>query len=542
MFYRVQLLVWVVWAMLLPAIAWGSGRPGKLDEFALQSKYIVIAECKEAGRGKKQWPLEATLKVETVLKAPKDGPAPKTLKVFGVTSSANRFNFKKGGRFLVFVDSNMCATRQGSSITIEPNGTLGGLSQTTNSPGELVCLEKNTNTVEKLTKQIKRVLSGEYKAQLLDNIPNKKLSFPTRTASAVSLARLYPDEAVKPLVNYIRELCLAGDLQSQDYEGVCGALVRVSPQETAKLWLELCKNEKLPYPSLFYYTLTYAMANRNVLVPDIKKHLPSIMKRYKKWKTHDPGDSPAAYLLPLLARNGCRDDQVKAIVVEVLSLDKIDHVTRIMVSAATLNFPETVPLFWKQLKRLEASTYAYSSSIPHPFVVGVMVYKKGPGELKEARKALLRKFPEIEGRLSKDNSPINAGRGWYFLTQKNPGGNQVIYFVARCHDSTSGPREKWTYKFVPIRLIGTETTLSEKEARVLAAELSNRSFAAKKLVNPLNNKPIKPFLFKPGRFHSTELKNGRWEVRSCPPAGVYSVVSFSPTGSEPKVDIGFATH
>ena len=325
---------------------------------------------------------------------------------------------------------------------------------------ELFCLEPDTDTVKKLKKQVQFVLSGKYKKQLLQDIQNKELKFPDRRKSALSVERTYPEEATAPLISLIVELAHTNKVQGHDYNGLCEVLVRRFPNEAARVWLQLCKSDKLPENSyVFHYVLTERIGRSRVTIAQFQKHLPAILKRYEKWKKHHSGETPAAYLLPIFANHNCRSDEVKAIVMNVLRQEKIAHVERILQSTAKLNFPESVPLFWKHHKKLKSANYKYSNNIPHPFVSGVMVNKGGSGKVTDAKDALYKAFASVKGNLS-ETPPIGMGSGWYFLTRKDAQGNQSIYFVARCHDNTSGPRQNWTYRYVPVMLIGQKPSLS----------------------------------------------------------------------------------
>ena len=347
--------------------------------------------------------------------------------------------------FFVFVDANGRADRQGSATLIEGDGRLSG------NVFELICLSPNTTTVKEMITQVQSVLSGNYEKQLIKDIKNKKLKPAIRRQRAIAMVRTFPSKAVEPLKFLIEDLCYVR-VDDGSCPDICMALARLSPKDTALLWLKLCR-KKLPHPYVFYYELTNILGEKGIQIPGLKEHLSDIVAMYSRWHKAHPGETPAAYLLPVFAKNGCRSHEVRDIVMMTLSQDRIDHVTKVFPSIAVLNFPESVPLFWNHIKILKAKNFEYGNNIPHQFVPGVMVHKGGSGDLGAARMALFSKFPILRDNLS-DTPPIALGSGWYFLTKKNAQGNRSICFVAWCHDSTSGPRKAWIYKHVPVQLIG----------------------------------------------------------------------------------------
>ncbi len=439
--------------MIMPNISIGSGFPDHLDKLTIDAKYIVVAKCTAGGHsdGQLSW---VTLEVTKVIKAPKSDPSPKILRVKGMTSRANRFNFFIGKRFFVFIDANGRADRQGSVTMVEDNGKLSY------TLSELICLAPNTDTVKELIEQVRSVLSGEYEKRLIKVIRNRNLKPSTRRKCAIAMARTFPSRAVKLLAFLIEDLCYV-QLNDGSAMDICMALARLSPRETALLWFKLCRKQ-LPHPYVFYYDLTYIVGDKGIQIPKLQDHLSDVIAMYNAWNKTHSGETPAAYLLPIFAKNSCRSKEVQDIVMKTLSQDEVVHVAKVFSSIAILNFPESVPLFWNHLRRLKSKNYEGSNNIPHQFVSAVMVYKGGAGALAAAKASLLRKFPELKGNLSSE-APICMGSGWYFLTKKSRHGTHSIYFVARCHDKTSGPRKIWTYKYVPIRLIGQKQGWNRKK-------------------------------------------------------------------------------
>ena len=438
-----SLLLMGLLIVLIPKNALGSGFPGHLDKYAIEAKYIVVAKCTDLVYEKDHLP-SATLEIEQIIKAPKSDSSPTTLRVTGMTSSANRFSFIKGKRFFVFVGANGRADRRGSATMIEGERLSGNLF-------ELICLTPDTDTVKELVEQVQSVLSGDYEERLIKEIKNRDLRPATRRQRAISMVRTFPSASVEPLKFLIEDLCYVR-VDDGSCSDICMALARLSPKDTALLWLKLCR-KKLPHPYVFYYELTNILGEKGIQIPGLKEHLSDVVAMYNTWHKAHPGETPAAYLLPVFAKNGCRSHEVRDIVMMTLSQDRIDHVTKVFPSIAVLNFPESVPLFWNHIKILKAKNFEYGNNIPHQFVPGVMVHKGGSGDLGAARMALFSKFPILRDNLS-DTPPIALGSGWYLLTKKNAQGNRSICFVAWCHDSTSGPRKAWTYKHVPVQLIG----------------------------------------------------------------------------------------
>lgn len=439
-YYRIPVICTFI--MATAGIGMCSGQPAYLDSLALESKYIVIATCidKDSQSG-----LSAKLKVEKVIKAPTSDSVPKELIVKGVGSTADRFNFIKGKRCFVFIDSNFMATQQGSSTFIDANDKLI-------SPLELISLKPETNTVKELTRQIRYILSGEYEKDLHKAIANSENPPSVRMEKALALVRINPSQAVEPLAKLIYDLSFI-DINDGSCHDICRKLVLIAPKQAVDVWLKISRMPKPRYS--IFYDLTYLLGEENVRFEDFAKQVPLLLKTLENWQQCDKSETPVAYMLSIFGNNDCHCEEVKQILISVLSKDKIEYVYRIMNAASRLNFPQTVPLYWKQLKELERTGYEYGNNIPHPLIsgIGVLVDQTIPKDVATCRKTLFIEFPELNGKLS--GQTVTMGSGVYFLTIPDKEAHQSIYFVGQFHGNTNKPRDQWTVTQKAIRLIGS---------------------------------------------------------------------------------------
>lgn len=311
-----------------------SGFPGHLDELCRTAEYIVVAECVEHTED------GAKLKVETVYKAPKTDPKPNVLDVNGVSSSATRFSFEKGKRYFAFVFKGGACDRQGSHIEITGDGRLTG------TANELICLEENTDTLDKLIRQVKRVLSGEYETELIARISNKELSYETRRTCALALSRTNPRIAGEAIAKLLLEISQPPDTDGSSRE-VFMTLLALDPNRAKELSLDILSNTA---SFELYFEAAHVLARPQCKLDDFQRHYSMLVEAAQEWEKINP-HSGYVHMMPVFINNGCRNAEVKKMLLAELSSPKCLYFDRLVAAAIHLQFSEAVPLFWNQVKK-----------------------------------------------------------------------------------------------------------------------------------------------------------------------------------------------
>jgi len=83
--------------------------------------------------------------------------------------------------------------------------------------------------------------------------------------------------------------------------------------------------------------------------------------------------------------------------------------------------------------------------------------------------------------------------------------------------------------------------LDEHQAQAEASRLAEQAFADRKDIVDAAGRPVGPHKFPPEEFVGG-LEHKRWKLRNEPPAGAWARVSFGEFGTDPQVEVGFASH
>jgi hypothetical protein len=328
------LLILVCAAVAAPHPACASGRAGHLDEFCRTAEYIVVAECLEHTEH------TAKLQVEAIHKAPRTDPKPTVLAVNGHLSSATRFSFQKGKRYFAFVFEGGSCDRQGSHIEVEDDGTLSRAAH------ELICLKRDTDTLDKLTRQVRSVLSGDYEAELIARIGNRSLDYESRRTSAIALSRASPGIASEPIAKLLLEISRPPDTDGSSRD-LFMVLLKLAPKRARDTALEILSNTD---SFELFFEAADVLATPECKLDDFPNHLPALVRAAHAWQQNNP---PAGHvhMLPVFINNDCRNAEVKHMLLSELSSPKCSYFDRLMAAAIRIPFPEVVPLFWNQVKQ-----------------------------------------------------------------------------------------------------------------------------------------------------------------------------------------------
>lgn len=344
-----------------------SGSPGHLDEFCRLAEYIVIGECLDS-----VWTgaCSAKLKVERVLKAPKTNPRPKFITVKGHTSSATRFNFRKGRRYIAFVFKDMTCDWQGSHLEIQDDGSFKRVRDY--QTDELICIEKETDTLNKLVGQIQRVLWGLYEIELVLTILDTTASDQSRRDSAIALARTNPEHAIEPL----KALLLSVSKKKRTNASFCDVyftLFRLNADAAKELSLRILSDTSC---TKFFYDPARILAMPECKLDDIEKHYPMLVEAAQAWHEDNPSITHR-YMLLVFANNNCRKREVKEMLLQALSSADCEWPEDVAKATIQLQIPESVPLFWDLIKKWRLTSSLYSLDVFIAAQVGASkVYEK----------------------------------------------------------------------------------------------------------------------------------------------------------------------
>lgn len=366
-----------------------SGSPGHLDEFCRLAEYIVIAECLDSVQTRTN--SSAKLKVERVLKAPKTNPRPKSITVKGHASFATPFSFQKGRRYIAFVFKDMKCDRQGSHFEIRKGGTFKHVSgYWTNN---LICIEKETNTLDKLVPQIQRVLSGLYEMELVLTILDPDASDELRRDSAIALARTSPERAVEPLKALLLSVSKKKRTNGSFWD-VYFKLFRLNADAVKELSLRILSDTSC---TRFYDNPARILAMPECKLDDIEKHYPMLVEAAQAWNEDNPSIA-YRYMLLVFANNNCRKREVKEMLLQALSSADCEWPEDVVKATIQLQIPESVPLLWDLIKKWRLTSSLYSLDVFVAAQVGASkVYEKEnfPRVTVSDGRTLVRKaFPE----------------------------------------------------------------------------------------------------------------------------------------------------
>jgi hypothetical protein len=419
------------------SLAMGSGLPGHLDDFCARAEYIVVATCTadhktvkaDVGGGN----VAALIEVEKVFKAPKSNPKPTKLKITGITTSASRFYYQKGKRYFVFVFKRGFADRQGCGTAIGKGGKLDeGISGY--HVGDLICLEKNTNTLGKLTAQVEFVLSGKYEKELLANVSDTRKSLKIRIESAKSLARYAPRNAIKPIGNLILELA-AMKKEFGSLGSIFRLLLRLDPDTAAKVSLESLYQTQ---SGVLADTAAEALSAPGCKLRNFKEHYPKLIEIANKWKRNpDYAFMVVSSMLGVFSTNNARSEEVCKLLLGELTRDKNQHYDRLFFATVKLQFAETVPAFWDLLKKTPEKHRGNANAAVTRFCTACWKQPKGrEHDEKKGRAIVISEFPKMKGRLA-DVAPVKLESGLLFLTKPNKDGGQTCVLAGWSVDKKS---------------------------------------------------------------------------------------------------------
>jgi hypothetical protein len=401
-----------------------SGFPGHLDEFCRTAEYIVVAECLE--RTETANGQAARLKVEEVHKSPEINPKPEFLDVNGFSTSATRFYFAEGKRFFAFVFKDGRCDQQGSHIKVARDG---GLEDHVHgfTTGELICLEENTDTLEKLTRQVKHVLSGEYERELLARISNNEMSYEARRTGALALCRLNPESAVEPVANLLLEISRQRVVNGPSRD-VYMKLLALDSNRARDLSLQILSNTD---SFVLYFEAAELLAAPQFKLDDFPKHYATLITAAQKWKESNP-NTGYARMLPVFVNNDCRTLEVKSMLLAELASPEIPYFDIVSQATMKLQFPESLPLFWKQIKTSRQVSDLVNLDIYIARQVGAArVYDHEKFERLEVwmgQNLIRRVFPEYTKSLAKAEV-IRVNKSLLFLIPLDDGTRQTCLYV-----------------------------------------------------------------------------------------------------------------
>lgn len=334
---RVSLFMLVSIFTLIGAVqqAGASGSPGNLAEFCRRAEYIVVAECVD------QVQSEAKLKVEIVHKAPQANPEPEFLDVKGMYSTATRFSFQKEKRYFAFVFKDGYCTSRGSHFEIAKDGSLSRFLAI-----DLICLERDTNTLNKLTQQVKRVLSGEYDKELIERIGNKELSYDARRRAAMALSKTNPEGAVELITTLLIEISREERVEGSSRD-LYMKLLSLDPGRARDISLQILSNTDV---FQLYSEASEVLSQPQCKIEDFQKCYPMLVKAADEWEKVNY-HCGYTYMLSVFVNNDCRLPEVKRMLLAKLSSPEMGYFDRISQVAIKLQFSESLPLFWNQIKK-----------------------------------------------------------------------------------------------------------------------------------------------------------------------------------------------
>jgi len=392
-----------------------SGFPGYLDEFCRIAEYIVVAECAESTE------TSARLRVESVHKAPENDPKPDILDVNGIPSTASRFYFEKGNRYFAFVFKDGRCDSQGSHFEITMDGTL------TDAASELTFLDDNTDTLDKLIMQVKRVLSGEYEKELVARISSKEQSYARRRTAALALSRTNPGIAVESIAKLLLEISQAPDTDGSSRE-VFMTLLALAPNRAKDVSLDILSNTA---SSELHFEAAEMLAKPQCKLDDFQRHYSMLVKAAQEWEKTNP-HSGYVHMLPVFINNGCRNAEVKKMLLSELSSPKCLYFDRVVEAAINLQFPEAVPLFWNQIKKERQISDLVNLDIYIASHVGAsMVYDHEKFERLEVwmgENIIRRDFPQYAKGLA-DAEVIKVNKSLLFMFRLDDGKKPTCLYV-----------------------------------------------------------------------------------------------------------------
>lgn len=394
-----------------------SGFRGYLDEFCRTAEYIVLAECVEVSGAEGY--AGARLRVETAFKAPETDPEPEFLDVKGLTSTATRFHFRPGRRYFAFVFEDGRCDAQGSHIEVTEDGRLAA------GANELIYLEDNTDTLDGLTRQVKRVLSGEYGNELIARIGNPELDYGTRRTDAMALARTNPQAAVEPTADLLLEISRQHHVDGSSRQ-VYMQLLALDPNRAKEISLEILSNLD---SSRLHFEAAEVLAQTHI--EDFQRHYAMLVRAADQWHENNPGTA-YAYMLPIFVNNNSRTDDVKRMLLIALSAPRVVYFDRVAQSAIRLQFPESLPLLWDQIKKerlvseLVILDAHIASHVGAARLHGHENYERL--EVWKGRRLIRHSFPQYTNSLDEAEA-IRVNKSLLFLITPDDGTAQACLYV-----------------------------------------------------------------------------------------------------------------
>lgn len=392
-----------------------SGFPGHLDEFCRTAEYIVVAKCVDRKA------TAAKLKIETLYKAPKADSKPAFLNVNGLPGSATLFYFEEEKRYFAFVFNGGRCDRRGSHFQITRDDKLTGAAR------ELICLEENTDTLGKLTRQVKQVLSGEYEEELIARIGNKERSYDERRTDALRLSRVNPETAITALDRLLLEISRQPDVNGSS-RGVYMKLLELNSSRAMELSLKILSNTET---TELYFEAAEVLAEPKCRLDNFQEHYAMLMTAAQKWEKNNPS-SGYAHMLPVFVNNDCRTPEVMRMLLAELSSPDIAYFDLVSQSTLALQFPESLPLFWKQIKKeLQTSDHVNLDIYIARHVGAATVYDRENFERLEVwmgKNLIRRVFPEYTKSLA-DAEVIRVNKSLLFLIAPHDRKRQMCLYV-----------------------------------------------------------------------------------------------------------------
>lgn len=381
--------------VMTSSAAWAKGRMGEIHEYCGEATAIVIGSpvsfsAKESS---------AKLKVEQWIKTPSATTRPSsqaaTLRLSGGagTFSGQTFHkLAKKGHFLVFVFSGGRTGdgRLGSIIEIDERGKLPAASF-------LRCLAPRPKTADDLVGQIKRVLSKEYRSELMNLLGNTDVRDPKRAEAARCLGALYASDAWSVLK--VEATKGGKDEESATVRQSLLALFRIDEAKTTPICLSIVRDSRHDDQ---VDTAAWLLSRRP---SDDPKALDILLAAARRWESEAryPADRPLPSLIQAISALGKKTPEVEALVMRSVKKGSGNVLVTSMAAAGHLKIRRAVPLICRHL-RSKDKTVRGSASLGLVFLVGEDFRPHSVNRQiteDEARQSAADAFPDWRKALSK---------------------------------------------------------------------------------------------------------------------------------------------
>ena len=193
-----------------------------------------------------------------------------------------------------------------------------------------------------------------------------------------------------------------------------------------------CQDPKASY-TIFanvvqHYFLNGALARPECRLDDLQKHYDLLVTAARKWQEGNP-NCGYTHMLPVFVNNDCRTPEVKGMLLTALSSPYSDLISQ---SAINLQFPESLPLFWNQIKKERQVSDLVN--LDHWIALHVGASKVYPNEMFErlevwmGENLIRRAFPEYVKSLP-DAEVIRVDKSLLFLIRLEDGKRQTCLYV-----------------------------------------------------------------------------------------------------------------